>query len=55
MGFSVYLKGDKTPVKIDAERVDANAEVLIFFNDATDQAVAVIPVVNLWYIVKDQA
>ena len=56
MGFSVYLKGDETPVKIEANRVvTENNGVLLFLKDQHEPAVAVIPIDNVWYVVKDQA
>lgn len=54
MGFSVYLKGDETPVKIEANQVDPENNVLLFRKDRHEPAVAVIPLDNVWYVVKDQ-
>ena len=55
MGFSVYLKGDDTPVKIDAELVISDDKVLLFSKSSSVPTSAVVPLDNVWYVVKDQA
>ena len=55
MVFSVYLKGDETPVKIDAGRVFVSTGVLMFSKEGlTDPPVAAIPLDNVWYVVKEK-
>ena len=56
MGFSVYLKGEMAPIKIEANKVvHENNGVLLFLKSDHEPSVAAIPLDNVWYVVKDQA
>ena len=52
MEYLVYLKGDETPTKINADRVthDKNGAFLFFAGDGAGEPVAAIPLDNVWYI-----
>ena len=53
MDFKVYLKGDETPVKIDAELVINDDKVLLFSKSSSTPTSAVVPLDNVWYVVKE--
>ena len=53
MGFIVYLKSEKTPVKINVEKMHIEDGVYQFSKDG-DGTVASFPVANVLYVVKNQ-